>query len=106
MVEPVATPAERARAKGGPMRLLLGIATSLAIIACTQAWAQEPQLAPEGRGLLPKPAERPATFGGVAPAHPFEPDPSGGFSRVIFETDEADLSGPAIIGTDSKIDRI
>ena len=70
------------------MRLLIKIATGLAMISCVQAWAQEPQLAREGRGLLPKPAERPATFGGVAPAHPFEPDPSGGFSRVIFETDE------------------
>jgi hypothetical protein len=70
------------------MRLLIRIATSLATISHLQAWAQEPQLAPEGRGLLPKPAERPATLGGVTPAHPFERDPSGGFSRIIFETDE------------------
>jgi quercetin dioxygenase-like cupin family protein len=70
------------------MRLLLSIATSLAMISCVQAWAQEPQLAPEGRGLLPKPAEIPTTLGGVPPPHPFEPDPSGGFSRTIFETDE------------------
>ena len=70
------------------MRLLIGIATSLATISYLQAWAQEPQLAPEGRGLLPKPTERPATLVGVAAAHPFEPDPSGGFSRIIFETDE------------------
>ena len=70
------------------MRLLLSIAISLAIISGAQAWAQEQQLAPEGRGLLPKPAEIPTTHGGVSPPHPFEPDPSGGFSRTIFETDE------------------
>jgi hypothetical protein len=69
------------------MRLLLGLATSFAMIGCIQAWAREPQLAPEGHGLLPKPAERPAALGGIPP-HPFEPDPSGGFSRTVFETDE------------------
>jgi len=88
------------------MRKLLVVAAGVATVASSATFAQEPRLAPEGRVLPPKPAERPATFGGVAPAHPFEPDPSGGFSRVIFETDEADLSGLAIIGTDSKIDRI
>jgi quercetin dioxygenase-like cupin family protein len=50
--------------------------------------AQEPQLATEGRGLLPTPAEIPATLGGNPPPHPFVADPSGGFSRTLFETDE------------------
>jgi hypothetical protein len=63
-------------------------AASLAAMASIAASAQEPQLAPEGRGLLPKPAEIPATLGGVPPQHPFVPDSSGGFSRTIFETDE------------------
>jgi hypothetical protein len=36
--------------------------------------------------LLPKPTE--ATLAGPTPPHPFAPDPSGGFSRIIFETDE------------------
>jgi quercetin dioxygenase-like cupin family protein len=62
---------------------IAGIATSVGI-----APAQEPQLAAEGRGLLPPPAEIPATLGGTPPPHPFQPDPSGGFSRTIFETDE------------------
>src|SRR6516165_2491621 len=70
------------------MRKLLVVAAGVATVASSATFAQEPRLAPEGRVLPPKPAERPATFGGVAPAHPFEPDPSGGFSRVIFETDE------------------
>jgi hypothetical protein len=89
IAQSVFTPADHARAKERiPMRLPLRLATSLAMIGCVQAWAQEPQLAPEGRGLLPKPTEIPATLGGVPPPHPFEPDPSGGFSRTIFETDE------------------
>ena len=70
------------------MRLLLRFTASLAMIGAIQAWAQEPQLAPEGRGLLPNPTEIPATLGGTPPPHPFEPDPSGGFSRTVFETDE------------------
>jgi hypothetical protein len=72
----------------GFMRLLLRFATSLAMIGCIQASAQEPQLAPEGRGLLPRQAEFPATLGGAWPPHAFEPDASGGFSRTVFETDE------------------
>jgi hypothetical protein len=51
------------------------------------AQAQEPRLAPEGRGLLPKqmetiPQEQPA------PPYVFKADPSGGLSRTILETDE------------------
>jgi hypothetical protein len=34
----------------------------------------------------PKPAK--STLGGVPPAYPFRPEPSGGFSRTIFATDE------------------
>ena len=70
------------------MRPLFGIAASLAAMASFTALAQEPKLAPEGRGLLPKPAEMPATLGGTPPPHPFKPDPSGGYSRTLLETDE------------------
>lgn len=69
------------------MRRLFAWATNLAAMTSIAAFAQQPQLATEGRGLLPKPTEAmPAT--GPTAAHPFEPDPSGGFSRTIFETDE------------------
>jgi hypothetical protein len=61
----------------------VGMAASAEII-----WSQEIQLAPEGRGLLPAPAQESGTLGGVPPPHVFQPDPSGGFSRTIFETDE------------------
>jgi hypothetical protein len=37
---------------------------------------------------LPKAAETPTRLVGTPSAHAFEPDPSGGFSRTIFETDE------------------
>jgi hypothetical protein len=62
---------------------VVGIAAGVGI-----ARAQEPQLAREGRGLLPPPAEMPATLGGAPPERTFWRDPSGGFSRTIFETDE------------------
>lgn len=68
------------------MRGLIVIAAALAGVALTTAFAEEPKLAPEGRGLLPRPTER--TTEGPTPAHSFRPDPSGGFSRTIFETDE------------------
>jgi hypothetical protein len=67
---------------------LLAFATALAMIGSIQAWAQAPYLAPEGRGLLPKPAEMPSIPGDMLPPHSFEPDPSGGFSRTIYETDD------------------
>src|ERR1700730_6833317 len=70
------------------MRRLLALAASLAAVASIAAFAQEPKLAPEGRGLLPKPAEAPATLQATLPPHAFWRDPSGGFSRTIFETDE------------------
>jgi hypothetical protein len=67
------------------MRLLLGLLAGLATIGC--AWAQEPQLAAEGRGLLPEPTTMLPTLQG-APPQDFVSDPSGGFSRTIFETDQ------------------
>lgn len=50
--------------------------------------AQEARPAAEGRGLLPAPAEMPATLVGALPPHPFVSDASGDFSRTIFETDD------------------
>lgn len=70
------------------MRRFFALATSLASMTSIAAFAQESKLAPEGRGLLPKPAEMPATLQGTTQPYPFQPDPSGGFSRTIFETDE------------------
>jgi hypothetical protein len=70
------------------MRPLFSLAASGAVMASMAAFAQQPQLAPEGRGLLPKPAEMPPALGGTPPLHPFERDPSGGFSRTIFETND------------------
>ena len=70
------------------MRLLFALATSLVATASVAAFAQEPQLAPEGRGLLPEPAEMPATLGGTPATHPFVSERWGGFSRTMFETDE------------------
>jgi hypothetical protein len=70
--------------------LVSGVAAIIVVIVAGSgvAWAQESQLAREGRGQLPKPAEMPATLQGAEPPHTFQPDPSGGFSRIIFETDE------------------
>jgi len=59
----------------------------LAAALTSVALAQEAQLAPEGTGLLPEPSEEPA-LGGTSPAHPFEPDASGGFSRIVFSSEE------------------
>lgn len=70
------------------MQRVVALAAGLAAFLASAAMGQEPQLAPEGRGLLPAPTAVPATLGGTPPAHPFEPDPSGGFSRIVFETDE------------------
>jgi|SRR5262245_30565908 len=52
------------------------------------AWPQNPQLALEGRGLLPGPTEMAAPLGRIPPSHSFVSDPSGGFSRTLFETDD------------------
>jgi len=67
--------------------LVSGVAAIAGIVASVGiASAQEPKLAPEGRGLLPKPTE--TTPEGPTPAHPFYTDPSGSVSRTIFETEE------------------
>jgi hypothetical protein len=68
------------------MRLLLALTASLAAVIA--AFAQEPERAREGRGLLPKATETPATVGITPPPYAFQPDPSGAFSRIIFETNE------------------
>ena len=65
---------------------VFSIAASLAAVLSVSAFAQEPRLAPEGHGLLPRPSA--ATPEAPASAHQFKPDPSGGFSRIVFETDE------------------
>ena len=57
-------------------------------MSCLAAAAQTTDLAPEGRGLLAQPTETVRDLGGVPPPHVFAPDPSGAFSRTIFETDE------------------
>jgi hypothetical protein len=57
--------------------------------ACLPALAQDGPLAAEGHGLLPEPsAAADATLGGVASVHPFVSDPSGGFSRVLFQSSD------------------
>lgn len=69
------------------MRWLL--ACGFAAMISVAAWAQdEEQLAAEGRGLLPDATDIPATLGGTPPEHPFVIEPSGVFSRTVFQTDE------------------
>ena len=66
-----------------------GIAAIIMSAAAGLALGQEaPQLAREGVGLLPPPPETPATLSVPEIANPFVPDPSGGFSRIVFQTDE------------------
>jgi quercetin dioxygenase-like cupin family protein len=67
------------------VRRLLVIAAGVAAVASSAAFAQEPKLAPEGRGLLPKP---PASTPEAPNAHRFSVGPSGVLSRTIFETDD------------------
>ena len=67
------------------MRKLLVIAAGVAAVASSAAFTQEPKLAPEGRGLLPRP---PATTPEAPGAHRFTVGPSGVLSRTVFETDE------------------
>ena len=69
------------------MRHFVAAATSIAAMASNMALAEEPRLAPEGRGLLQAPAAMSTSLGG-SPPHPFLSDPSGHFSRTIFETGE------------------
>jgi len=67
------------------MRKLLVIAAGVAAVAFSAAFAQQPNLAPEGRGLLPRP---PAATPEAPVAHRFSVGPSGVLSRTVFETDE------------------
>jgi hypothetical protein len=57
-------------------------------MVCIASCVQEEQLAAERAGLLPEPTTMPATFEGTPPPHQFVRDPSGEFSRTMFETDE------------------
>ncbi len=68
------------------MRSLLGFAASLVTLAYVAAWAQKPQ---SSVGTL-SPLPRPSTSTATAPStpQPFEPDPSGGFSRTVFQTNQ------------------
>jgi hypothetical protein len=67
------------------VRKLLIIALSIATVASSAAFPQEQKLAPEGRGLLPRP---PAATREAPGVRRFSVDPSGGLSRTVFETDE------------------
>jgi hypothetical protein len=68
------------------MRLHFAAAASLAAMASVAAFGQQPKLVPEVAGLPSKPAA--AAPEAAATSYQFQPDPSGGFSRTIFETDE------------------
>lgn len=48
----------------------------------------ERQLAPEARGLLPEPADELVARTFTAAPNAFVPDPSGGSSRIVFQSDE------------------
>jgi quercetin dioxygenase-like cupin family protein len=69
------------------MRRLIALATTLTAWVPIAVFAEEPKLAPEGRGLLPRPG--PAMPESPTSAHTFYVDPSGAFfSRTIFETND------------------
>jgi hypothetical protein len=70
------------------MKSSLIAAAVLAMGAGTSAWGQDTELAAQGLGLLPGPAQTPAALEGALPAHPFELDQSGILSRTLFESDE------------------
>jgi quercetin dioxygenase-like cupin family protein len=67
------------------MRLVLIISASIATVSSSATLAQQQMLAPEGRGLLPRP---PAATREAPGVRRFSVDPSGELSRTIFETDE------------------
>ena len=67
------------------MRQLLVIAAGIGVVASSAAFAQQQELATEGRGLLPRP---PAATREASDAHRFSVNQSGGLSRTVFETDE------------------
>jgi quercetin dioxygenase-like cupin family protein len=60
-------------------------AATVAGVAVAATLAQAQTLAPEGRGLLPRP---PAATREAPDVRRFSVDPSGGLSRTVFETDE------------------
>jgi hypothetical protein len=69
--------------------LIFGIVLSLTVVTGRFAFGQDaPQLAKPGVGLLPGPTQVPATLQGAPIEHPFVQDPSGGYSRIVFESDE------------------
>ena len=73
------------------MRRCFAAVAAFASFAMVTASGQEPKRSPPvppGRGLLPKPAEMPATLEGAPSAHPFTPDPSGGLSRTVFDAED------------------
>jgi hypothetical protein len=67
------------------MRKLIVIAAGVAGVFSSVAFAQQQELAPEGRGLLPRP---PAATPEAPDAHRFSIGPSGVLSRTVFETDQ------------------
>ena len=67
------------------MRKLSVIAAGVAAVASSATLAQQQELAPEGRGLLP---DRRRATREAAEANRFSVGPSGVLSRTIFETDE------------------
>jgi quercetin dioxygenase-like cupin family protein len=67
------------------MRKLLVITAGVAAVVSSATFAQEQKLAPEGRGLLPRP---PAVTREAPHTKRFSVGPSGVLSRTIFETDE------------------
>lgn len=70
------------------MKRSLIAAAVLAVGAGIPAWGQDAELAAQGQGPLPGPAQTPATLAGAPPAHPFELDASGTLSRTLFESNE------------------
>ncbi|MGH7122661.1 MAG: hypothetical protein ACREFP_27325 [Acetobacteraceae bacterium] len=69
--------------------LVSAVVVTFLVLSGMTTFAQNAELAPQGTGLLPEPAQVPAQLGGAAPAHPFIREPGGWFSRVVFATDEA-----------------
>src|ERR1700722_8584182 len=67
------------------------ILCALALFAGTVSQASAQQLAAEGRGVLPGPAETPAQLEGTAPTQPFQLDASGTLSRIMFVSPDPKL---------------
>jgi hypothetical protein len=67
--------------------ILVFITANISVTPSIVACAEEQKLAPEGRGLLPKPAG-PMPQEQLTRPYAFKADPSGGLSRTVFQTDE------------------